>query len=349
MILILTVMMIAIAIFINTFIAWHFRAYLKNRKLITALAIISIAFVASVELMVLGFLINACICLMIGDLIYLLLWKTKIKGHYQRRYVLIAFVCSLGLSGYGIYNADQVIITNYQVRINKDFEDKKIMALSDIHLGTAVKADELDQIISEADKVKPDVILLVGDVYDEGTSSGEIDYSMEVFEKLAKEYPVYYVIGNHEVGYGSSPLKEYNLLERLNQAGVITLNDEYVEFEDINLIGRVDYTINDRKEMKDIINGIDNDKPLVLLDHQPRFLKENKELKIDLMISGHTHAGQVWPMLPLWNLAGINEMNYGYRQDDNFNAIVSSGMGTWGFAMRTSKNCEIVIIELKSS
>lgn len=349
MILILTVIMIVIAIFINTFIAWHYKIYLKKYKLVTALVIIAVALVASVELMVLGFLVNACICLLLGDLIYLLLWKTKIKRHYQRCYVLIVFVCSIGLSIYGIYNADQVINTNYEVRINKDFEDKKIMALSDIHLGTAVKADELDQIISEANKVKPDVILLVGDVYDEGTSSDEIDYSMKVFEKLAKAYPVYYVIGNHEVGYGSSPLKDYDLLERLNQAGVITLNDEYVEFEDINIIGRLDYTIKDRKEMKDIISDIDNDKPLVLLDHQPRFLKENKELGIDLMISGHTHAGQVWPMLPLWNLVGINEMNYGYRQDDNFNAIVSSGMGTWGFAMRTSKNCEIVVIELKGS
>ena len=69
---------------------------------------------------------------------------------------------------------------------------------------------------------------------------------------------------------------------------------------------------------------------------------------IDLQLSGHTHAGQVFPMLPLWNLLGINEMNYGYRHDDNFNAIVSSGMGTWGFAMRTSKNCEIVVIDLIS-
>ena len=138
------------------------------------------------------------------------------------------------------------------------------------------------------------------------------------------------------------------MLERLQLAGVNTLNDEYVEFEDINIVGRQDYKIKKRKPVEQIINGMNQNKPVILLDHQPRSLEENKKLGIDLMISGHTHAGQVFPMLPLWNLLGINEMNYGYRHDDNFNAIVSSGMGTWGFAMRTSKNCEIVVIDLIS-
>lgn len=341
-------MMAVIALFINIFITWHFRQYLNKYKIITVVVIIFAALFASIKMMILGFLINVGICLVIADLIYLIFYKTKLKQYYQRRYIIIALIGSLGLSIYGIHNAKQVIITKYQIEIDKEFEDKKIMAISDIHLGTAIKANDLNQIISEAGRIKPDIIVLVGDVYDEGTSSDEIDYSLEVFTKIAKDYPIYYVIGNHEVGYGSSPLKDYKLLERLQQAGVNTLNDEYIEFEDISIIGRQDYTIKDRQEMKKIIKGIDKDKPLILLDHQPRSLKENKKLGIDLMISGHTHAGQVFPMLPLWNLLGINEMNYGYRQDDNFNAVVSSGMGTWGFAMRTSKNCEIVVIELKS-
>lgn len=341
-------MMIVIAIIINIFIAWHFRVYLNKHKLIALLMIALIAFSVSIEMMILGFLINISICLLLGDIGDLVLCKTKLKQYYQKYYILVAVICSFFLSGYGIYNADNVVVTNYQVNIHKEFKDKKIMAISDIHLGTAIKAQELNQIISEADKIKPDMILLAGDVYDEGTSSREIDYSMEVFAKLSKRYPVYYVIGNHEVGYGSSPLKDYDLLARLKNAGVVPLNDEYIEFEDIYLVGRQDYTIKSRQETKGIISGIDHKKPIVLLDHQPRSLKENKQLGIDLMISGHTHAGQVFPMLPLWNLLGINEMNYGYRQDDGFNAIVSSGMGTWGFALRTSKNCEIVVIDLVS-
>lgn len=341
-------MMVVIAILINIFIAYHFKKYLNKHRVVAAVIIVLVAVSVSIEMIILGFLINLCICLIIADLIYLLIFKTKLKRPYQKVYLIGVLICSLSLSVYGIYNANNIVITNYQVSINKEFKDKKIMALSDIHLGTAVKTVDLKQLVTQAEKIKPDMIFLVGDVYDENTSSDEIDDSMKIFTQLAKSYPVYYVIGNHEVGYSSSPLKEYNILERLQLAGVNTLNDEYVEFEDINIVGRQDYKIKKRKPVEQIINGMNQNKPVILLDHQPRSLEENKKIGIDLMISGHTHAGQVFPMLPLWNLLGINEMNYGYRHDDNFNAIVSSGMGTWGFAMRTSKNCEIVVIDLIS-
>ena len=156
-------------------------------------------------------------------------------------------------------------------------------------------------------------------------------------KELIKDEPI-------SVDYVQS--EEDTLLKNLMRKNLNS--DEYVEFEDINIVGRQDYKIKKRKPVEQIINGMNQNKPVILLDHQPRSLEENKKLGIDLMISGHTHAGQVFPMLPLWNLLGINEMNYGYRHDDNFNAIVSSGMGTWGFAMRTSKNCEIVVIDLIS-
>ena len=223
------------------------------------------------------------------------------------------------------------------------------MALSDIHLGTAVKTVNLKQLVTQAEKIKPDMIFLVGDVYDENTSSDEIDDSMKIFTQLAKSYPVYYVIGNHEVGYSSSPLKEHNILERLQLAGVNTLNDEYVEFEDINIVGRQDYKIKKRKPVEQIINGMNQNKPVILLDHQPRSLEENKKLGIDLMISGHTHAGQIFPLNFLFSFIRVNDLNYGIEVNNNFHGIVTSGMGGWGYAMRTAKHSEIVVVNLKSS
>ena len=288
-------------------------------------------------------------CLIIADLIYSLIFKTKLKRPYQKVYLIGVLICSLSLSVYGIYNANNIVITNYQVSINKEFKDKKIMALSDIHLGTAVKTVDLKQLVTQAEKIKPDMIFLVGDVYDENTSSDEIDDSMKIFTQLAKSYPVYYVIGNHEVGYSSSPLKEYNILERLQLAGVNTLNDEYVEFEDINIVGRQDYKIKKRKPVEQIINGMNQNKPVILLDHQPRSLEENKKLGIDLMLSGHTHAGQIFPLNFLFSFIRVNDLNYGIEVNNNFHGIVTSGMGGWGYAMRTAKHSEIVVVNLKSS
>ena len=132
-------------------------------------------------------------------------------------------------------------------------------------------------------------------------------------------------------------------------AGVNTLNDEYVEFEDINIVGRQDYKIKKRKPVEQIINGMNQNKPVILLDHQPRSLEENKKLGIDLMISGHTHAGQIFPLNFLFSFIRVNDLNYGIEVNNNFHGIVTSGMGGWGYAMRTAKHSEIVVVNLKSS
>lgn len=166
-------MMVVIAILINIFIAYHFKKYLNKHRVVAAVIIVLVAVSVSIEMIILGFLINLCICLIIADLIYPLIFKTKLKRPYQKVYLIGVLICSLSLSVYGIYNANNIVITNYQVSINKEFKDKKIMALSDIHLGTAVKTVDLKQLVTQAEKIKPDMIFLVGDVYDENTSSDE--------------------------------------------------------------------------------------------------------------------------------------------------------------------------------
>ena len=75
---------------------------------------------------------------------------------------------------------------------------------------------------------------------------------------------------------------------------------------------------------------------MLLLDHQPRGLKENKKVGVDLSLSGHTHAGQIWPTGQLGELIGVTELNYGYRQDHNYQVIVSSGIGGWGMYLHRS-------------
>lgn len=84
----------------------------------------------------------------------------------------------------------------------------------------------------------------------------------------------------------------------------------------------------------------------MLLDHQPGKLKENEEAGFDLQISGHTHAGQIWPTGPLMELMGINEINYGHRRLNTLDVIVSSGIAGWGYPVRTGGHSEYVMIHL---
>lgn len=69
---------------------------------------------------------------------------------------------------------------------------------------------------------------------------------------------------------------------------------------------------------------------------------------IDLSLSGHTHAGQIWPTGQLGELIGVNELNYGYRQDGDYQVIVSSGIGGWGYPIRTGGHSEYVVITLNT-
>ena len=71
-------------------------------------------------------------------------------------------------------------------------------------------------------------------------------------------------------------------------------------------------------------------------------------VSIDLSLSGHTHAGQIWPTGQLGELIGVNELNYGYRQDGDYQVIVSSGIGGWGYPIRTGGHSEYVVITLNT-
>ena len=77
-------------------------------------------------------------------------------------------------------------------------------------------------------------------------------------------------------------------------------------------------------------------------------IKENKKAGVDLSLSGHTHAGQIWPTGQLGELIGVTELNYGHRQDGDYQVIVSSGIGGWGYPIRTGGHSEYVVITLNT-
>ena len=92
--------------------------------------------------------------------------------------------------------------------------------------------------------------------------------------------------------------------------------------------------------------GGPDDHYTVWLDHEPRDFKNAAAAGADLILSGHTHGGQVWPAGAV-GMVAKNERNYGRKHiTDHCDAIVSGGTGTWGYKFRTQGRTEIVCAEI---
>lgn len=178
-------------------------------------------------------------------------------------------------------------------------------------------------------------------------------YSVEAARLLGgiqTTYGTYYIFGNHDYNlYTQTPYYTRDeLKDTLEKEGIRVLEDEVTKAADwLTVIGRTDASL-DRAEISSLIDQADSDSFILLLDHQPEDLDENKAAGVNLQLSGHTHAGQIWPTGQLGSLFGVTELNYGYREDGAYHVIVSSGIGGWGYAIRTGGHSEYVVIDVNS-
>ncbi|MFZ5626047.1 MAG: metallophosphoesterase [Bacillota bacterium] len=259
------------------------------------------------------------------------------------------FLFIVGLLVYGFYNARQPVVRTYAVNINKpggQLDSLKVVMLSDLHLGRINHKQRLEQAVRQINTIKPDLVLLVGDIIDEDTAPFIEQKMADAFRQLHSRYGVYAVTGNHEYIGGEAE----RAVAALREAGITVLRDEAVFVANsLYLIGREDqakerFTGKKRKSLAEIIKNLDRHKPMLLMDHQPRQLEESLMAGIDLQVSGHTHRGQLWPNNYL--TSRIYEVDWGYYRKGSLQVVVSSGYGTWGPPFRIGNQPEIVVLQL---
>jgi predicted MPP superfamily phosphohydrolase len=267
---------------------------------------------------------------------------------------LIAFavVCGisvLGLVG-GYVNALHPRLRTLDIRIDRPAGGGRgglnIVAASDIHLGTIMESRKLETIVARINDLEPEIVLLPGDIVDESVSIAEEERMISALRSIRAPLGVFSVPGNHEYYGGFARNMEY-----LARGGVRVLQDEAVTVGGAFVLsGRKDPTAlrfgEKRKALPEILDGagVDRALPVILLDHQPVRLKEAEDAGVDLQLSGHTHAGQLFP-LNLIN-KGIYEQYWGYLRKGKTHYYVSCGIGTWGPPVRTGSVPEIVRIRV---
>ncbi|MFC4775593.1 metallophosphoesterase [Paenibacillus sp. GCM10023252] len=279
-------------------------------------------------------------------------WMLKLAGAPKSMYIgLIGTIVLALLSALlirGSWNAWNPIVRTYRVTIPKGAGEPKslrIGAASDLHLGTIVGNRHLRKLVSEMERMQPDLILLPGDVIDDDIRPFIHRRMGEVIGELKAPLGVYAVLGNHE--YIGGHIAEYTA--EMDAAGIRVLQDEHVLIDDsFYLIGRKDraaqgFRAGGRLSIAELLEEVPHKElPLVMMDHQPSDLTAAANLGIDLTLSGHTHRGQMMPNHLITRR--IFEVDWGYLRKGNLHAIVSSGFGTWGPPIRIGSRSEIVEI-----
>lgn len=249
-----------------------------------------------------------------------------------------------GVLTFGSYNMWRPVIVTYDVEISgeTELEDLKIMLVSDIHISETIGPRFTRRLVSLAREIEPDIIFLAGDVIDNSIEPYFKFQLSEILKDLTAPMGVFTVLGNHEYYGGDIPI----FIEEMSAINIETLVDGVVNVDDLfYIVGRKDYSDKERLPIGQLTNDLDKTKPIFLIDHQPREFDEVLAAGVDLIVSGHTHKGQIFP----GNLItkAIYENHYGYLQKDNLHTIVTSGYGIWGPQFRIGSRSEVVEINVR--
>ncbi len=267
--------------------------------------------------------------------------------------IVTVMVAVIILLVYGTWNAQRPVVRNYEIWVDRKastIKTLKIAAVSDIHLGWIVGIDRLRQMTESINQLEPDLVMLAGDIVDEGVDVIAEEEMPEVLESLHPRLGTFAVLGNHEYISGQTD----KTIAFLNRNGVRVLRDQAVEIRDaFYVVGRDDrsryrFDGQPRLHLDEVMAEVDRAKlPVILLDHEPSGLQESASAGVDLQFSGHTHRGQLFPNNYITNL--IYEQDWGYLRKDHLQLIVSSGYGTWGPPIRIGNRPEIVLVTVHLS
>lgn len=296
-----------------------------------------------------SFMIAAAIMLIVKDILFIvckIFIRSKFPAHYASLTVLIIAAVT---TVYGVYHGTRVpdVVTR-EVKIDglgSELDGMKIAVLVDIHVGSVNRRSFVQEVVKKTNALNPDLILIPGDFVDGQVNSRSND--LEPLTKLHAKFGVLAVTGNHEYYYDL-----HGWLKTLSGFGIRFLENEHtvITSGDSRLViaGVPDPTGGNHNTNK-ALKGVPSNVPVILMDHQPRFARENSKLGIALQISGHTHGGQMPVISQL-----VQRFNRGFVRGwydvDGMRLYVSPGTSQWdGFPMRVADPSEITLFVLRSA
>lgn len=291
--------------------------------------------------------------------------------HSRTAFTVAGAICALLillLSACGIFHAKYIKTTSYDVIINKTIPERtsmKVVLLADTHFGYNAGVLHARELVRKINKQKPDLVCIAGDIFDNEYDAIRNPEKLEkTLRGIKSTYGVYACWGNHDLneeilaGFtfkhkdgDLSDIKDPRMKKFLKNSNIHILEDESVLINDqFYVIGRKDASLTEkihetRKAPAQLTEKLDRDKPIIMIDHQPKELQELADAGVDLDLCGHTHDGQTFP--GNFTIKLMWENPCGLLSKDNMTNITTSGAGVWGPAMRIGTDSEICSINIQ--
>ena len=282
--------------------------------------------------------------------------KTAKKRPYIAGYVAIAL--TIVVMSFGWYNAHHISRTYYKEQTSKAvIEPVRAVLIADSHLGITMDGEKFAKEMQRIQAEAPDMVFLVGDFVDDDSTKEDMLAACKALGELKTTYGVFFVYGNHDNGYYRyRDFSSVELRAALTENGVTILEDTDVELPcNVTVVGRLDRSFPGRNNALALTKGLDHSKYIIMLDHQPNDTFNETASLADLVLSGHTHGGHIFPAGQVGLLMHANDMIYGSKVQIALSApgeehptrfIVTSGLSGWAIPFKTGFKSEYVVIDI---
>ena len=287
--------------------------------------------------------------------------RARLVGNWYGGMLLLSLVAALAVTGYGLVHAQNTVVERYEIQVDKPGEDMKVVLIGDLHLSVNSRLDTTRRMVELINAEEPDAVVIAGDIFT--SSYGGLAHPEQYAEALRgirAKYGVYAVYGNHDVeetlfgGFPISPVSQAFRTAQMEQffrdCHFTVLYDQVVDIGGVQLAGRVDGEkagdgTTNRMTSAELLADIDPERPVVVLEHEPKEFQALKAAGADVALCGHTHAGQMFPgnlVVPFFN-----ENAWGYARVHDLETVVTAGVGYYGPPMRVGTNSEVTVVNLK--
>jgi uncharacterized protein len=244
--------------------------------------------------------------------------------------------------GYGRLHYTTLNVNRYHIQIPKQssmMQHLKVAVASDFHIKSWTDIGFMKRCVDVVNAENVDLLLLPGDLLEGDRQNEQLPEFEKVFHAIETTYGVFASMGNHESHRG-------DMAEDFFAAsGIVVLRDTAVVIDNaFTLVGRNDGHANNRRTIEELMRTVPSNLPVIVLDHRPTDIEHISRSGATMLVSGHTHYGQLWPLDLITEL--IYDVSWGYKKIRDTHVFVTSGVQLWGPPVRTTGDSEIMLIDV---